>query len=88
MFRPGGDVVAVVTLKPYSVFGKANVATHGSPHDYDAHVPLLFWGAPFPATTTDRFVRVVDIAPTLGRLLVRSRSTWTDACSRSAAQRP
>lgn len=69
MFRPGGDVAAVVTLHPYSVFGRGNVATHGSPHDYDAHVPLIFWGAPFRTVRDDHFVRVVDLAPTLAFVL-------------------
>ncbi len=69
MFRPGGDVVAVVTLKPYNIFGTGNVATHGSPHDYDAHVPLIFWGSAFHAMRSDNQVRVVDIGPTLAALL-------------------
>lgn len=69
MFRPGGDVAAVVTLEPYSVFGNGNVATHGSPHDYDAHVPLILWGEPFRAARLDGVVRVVDLAPTLAAVL-------------------
>jgi arylsulfatase A-like enzyme len=69
MFRPGGNEIAVVTLAPYHIFGDGNVATHGSPHDYDAHVPLVFWGADFVAKRDDGFVRVVDIAPTLADLL-------------------
>lgn len=70
MFRPGGDVIAVVTLDEFNIFGSTNVATHGSPHDYDAHVPLLFWGAPYFRTMRDEsFVRVVDIGPTLAALL-------------------
>jgi arylsulfatase A-like enzyme len=69
MFRPGGDVAAVVTLQPYSIFGRGNVATHGSPHDYDAHVPLIFWGAPFRTARDDGFVRVVDLAPTIAAVL-------------------
>lgn len=69
MFRPGGEVIAVVTLQPYSIFGRGNVATHGSPHDYDAHVPLMFWGEAFRTMRDDSFVRVVDIGPTLAALL-------------------
>ncbi len=69
MFRPGGDVIAVVTLTPYSIFGTGNVATHGSPHDYDAHVPLIFWGAAFKTMQSDAFVRVVDIGTTFAELL-------------------
>ncbi|HUF66903.1 MAG TPA: alkaline phosphatase family protein [Gemmatimonadaceae bacterium] len=66
MFRPGGEVPLVVTLEPYSIWGPIP-ATHGSPHDYDAHVPVIFWGEPFRAGRHDNRVRVVDLAPTLAR---------------------
>jgi predicted AlkP superfamily pyrophosphatase or phosphodiesterase len=69
MFRPGGEVIAVVTLQPFHVLGENNPATHGSPHDYDAHVPLVFWGADIAAARDDTVVRVVDIGPTLARRL-------------------
>ncbi len=69
MFKPGGDVVATVTLNEFNIFGRSNVATHGSPHDYDAHVPLIFWGAPFAARSDNSFVRVVDLGPTLANVL-------------------
>lgn len=69
MFRPGGDVIATITLTPHSIFGEGNPATHGSPHDYDAQVPLIFWGSGFRAGRDDSFTRVVDVAPTLARLL-------------------
>jgi hypothetical protein len=66
MFRPGGDVPLVVTLEPYNIWGSIP-ATHGSPHDYDAHVPVIFWGEPFRPGRHDGRVRVVDLAPTLAR---------------------
>ncbi len=68
MFRPGGNVIAAITLQPYWYFGEGS-ASHGTPHDYDARVPVLFWGAPFKALHDDGRARVVDIAPTLARLL-------------------
>lgn len=49
-------------------------STHGSPHAYDTHVPLLFWGAALPVRgeRAER-VEVADLAPTLAKLLgVRS----------------
>lgn len=61
---PDLPVALVVTLRPYSVFG-TSTGVHGSPHDYDAHVPIIFWGAPFRPGRYARFARVVDIAPTL-----------------------
>lgn len=68
MFRPGGSTIAVITLDPYNYPG-GGVASHGSPHDYDARVPIIFWGPRFAATQDAGRARVVDIAPTLARLL-------------------
>lgn len=62
-----GDVQ--YTVKPNWMFGSA-VATHGSPHPYDTHVPLLMYGPRWvkPARI-DADVQGVDIAPTLARWL-------------------
>ena len=68
MFRPGGEVGVAITLTPYSYFGRGNTATHGSPHDYDARVPVLFFGAGIRLETLPA-ARVVDMAPTLAALL-------------------
>jgi arylsulfatase A-like enzyme len=43
--------------------------THGSPHDYDRHVPLLFWGRGVRGATVADEVHTVDIAPTICTLL-------------------
>ncbi len=69
MFAPGGEVRAVVTLTPFSYPLGVDYATHGSPHDYDARVPILIWGAGIPAGLRAGRARVVDIAPTLAELL-------------------
>jgi hypothetical protein len=49
---------------------QGGVTTHGSPHAYDTHVPLMFWG---PAWVAPRRVEapaeMVDLAPTLASLL-------------------
>jgi arylsulfatase A-like enzyme len=56
----------VVTLRPYSVWQLSpRIAQHGSPNDYDAHVPVILYGPPFAAGRRTRPARVVDIAPTL-----------------------
>jgi arylsulfatase A-like enzyme len=55
----------VVTIEPYSVWGSSSTGIHGSPHDYDARVPVLFYGAPFKPGRYTQFARVVDMAPTL-----------------------
>ena len=69
MFRPGGEVLATVTLAPFHLLGDGNPATHGSPHDYDAQVPLLLFGPWITPGTDETFTRVVDLAPTLARVL-------------------
>jgi arylsulfatase A-like enzyme len=68
---PDSPAAVVVTLRPYTVWG-ANVgssAMHGSPSDMDARVPLIFYGAPFRAGIRRDSARVVDLAPTLARVL-------------------
>jgi hypothetical protein len=65
---PTLPVEVVVTLKPYNYWGPGT-ATHGSPHDYDARVPVIFYGAPFKSGKYDEYARVVDMAPTLAAAL-------------------
>ena len=56
----------VVTLRPLSVWKSSpRYAQHGSPNDYDAHVPVILYGPPFSAGRRTRPARVVDMAPTL-----------------------
>lgn len=62
-------IPVVVTLKESHVFGRPQGATHGSPYDADAHVPIIFYGPQFKPGTYREFVRTVDIAPTLAHLL-------------------
>lgn len=69
MLPPDMPVEAVVTLRPGHVWGTATYAQHGSPLDVDAHVPVIFYGPAFRPGTYDRFARVVDMAPTLARVL-------------------
>ncbi len=39
--------------------------THGSPYEYDTHVPILFSGPGIKSSNYSQKVRTVDIAPTL-----------------------
>jgi arylsulfatase A-like enzyme len=59
------DAELTVTLEPYYYWYTTRYATHGTPHDYDAHIPMLFMGPMFKAGTYVKTVRSVDIAPTL-----------------------
>jgi arylsulfatase A-like enzyme len=67
-FPADANIAAVVTLTPYSTWG-GNVASHGSPRDYDSHVPIIFFGAGVTPGVHAEQVRTVDIAPTLAALL-------------------
>lgn len=70
MFASSDEEAAlVVTITPYSYWGAGTYATHGTPHDYDARVPVIFFGAPFRQGMYPQTVRVVDMAPTLARAL-------------------
>lgn len=62
-----GDVQ--YALKPFWMAG-GSVATHGSPHAEDSHVPVMFWGPRWIRPgQVDARVDVTGIAPTLAKLL-------------------
>ncbi len=64
-----GDVE--FALKPYWMMTSSTSATtHGSPHPYDTHVPIILYGpAWIRAGRIDARVEEVDIAPTLSQIL-------------------
>lgn len=66
---PDLPVAAVVTLEPYFYWSNIMYPTHGTPHDYDARVPVIFYGPAFRAGRRNESIRVVDIAPTLAHVL-------------------
>lgn len=45
--------------------GMSRGTSHGSPYDYDRHVPMMFYGPKFPAGTSYRATGSQDITPTL-----------------------
>jgi predicted AlkP superfamily pyrophosphatase or phosphodiesterase len=61
----------MVVTKPYWYFGNATSGTsHGSPYAYDTNVPLLLAGPQWiKAGEYGQYAEVVDIAPTLAKLL-------------------
>jgi hypothetical protein len=69
MYPPDIAVQLVVTLKPHYVWGSLPIAMHGQPSDDDAHVPIVFYGAPFKPGSYRETARVVDMAPTLAAVL-------------------
>ena len=42
---------------------------HGSPWEYDRHVPIIFMGKGMSGQKVKRLVHPVDVAPTLSALL-------------------
>jgi arylsulfatase A-like enzyme len=69
LFPAGGTARLAITLTPYSYWEATTYATHGMPHDSDAQVPVVFWGAGIRAGAHADTVRTVDMAPTLAFLL-------------------
>ncbi|MBW7932007.1 MAG: alkaline phosphatase family protein [Gemmatimonadaceae bacterium] len=69
MLPVNGPAKLAVTLTPYSYWEQVTYATHGMPHDPDAGVPVVFWGAGVRAGQYANVVRTVDIAPTLAAIL-------------------
>jgi hypothetical protein len=67
-FNAARSANLIVIPDPYWMASKTGT-THGTPFDYDAHVPVLFLGAQIRPGRYNRNVMVNDIAPTLATLL-------------------
>lgn len=63
-----GDV-AFVLKRYYLVSNKLTGTSHGSPHDYDTHVPMLIFGPGVRAGVRAERVSPLSIAATLGHAL-------------------
>lgn len=88
MFEPGGQVRFVTTLDRFNYQAGVKYATHGSPWDQDAWVPVMFWGAPFQPGKYNMHVRVVDMAPTLADVLGIRPLEKLDGVVLKQAERP
>ncbi len=62
---PDLKAVLTVSLAPYYYWFTVRYATHGTPNDYDTHIPIIFMGPMFQPGTYSKEVRSVDVAPTL-----------------------
>ena len=58
----------VVSLAPYAYYAGVTMSTHGTPNDYDAHVPVVFYGPWFKAGKYSQKALVADMAPTLAAI--------------------
>jgi phosphopentomutase len=61
-----GDVYIV--MRPYSV-NAGSGTSHGTPYDYDSHVPLIFYGWRIKPGTYLQRTGISDVAPTLAEML-------------------
>jgi hypothetical protein len=75
-YYPGRSGDVVLYPKPLWIFGSAP-ATHGTPYQYDQHVPLLLLGSGFTGGQMDMPVEPTAIAPTIAAILgLPSHSHW------------
>ena len=68
-FNREEQAALLVTPTPYSSWYASYGATHGTPNDVDARVPIIFYGPHFRPGRYTQYARVVDMAPTLARVL-------------------
>lgn len=62
-----GDVMLSYLPEYVESFGQNRGVSYGSLYNYDAHVPMCFYGPPFRTGRFDRTVASVDLAPTLAQ---------------------
>ena len=63
-----GDLV-VRPVENLIVYDPPDIGEHGTPYEYDARVPLVFWGPDAKTGRSSDTVRVADLAPTAAALL-------------------
>jgi len=71
-FHPVRGADLVIILEPYWIYTSAETpkgATHGTPYNYDTHVPMIFMGAGIKPGKYNKAVAPNDIAPTLATML-------------------
>jgi predicted AlkP superfamily pyrophosphatase or phosphodiesterase len=84
--HPGRSPDVLVQYKAFHM-DRPNGSTHGSPYDYDTHVPLLLRVPGVPPKVVPARVRTVDLAPTLASLLGIRAPEALDGVDRSALVR-
>lgn len=81
-FHPNRSGHVMIVQSPFWYLypdAKENAAMHGSPHNYDTHVPIVFMGAGIEPRRIARLVGPENIAATLAQIL--------GVCQPSAAER-
>lgn len=85
---PDLDAELTVTLQPYFYWFTTRYATHGTPYDQDAHIPVVFMGSMFIPGVYAASIRSVDLAPTLAAALFLTPTEPVDGVVLSSALRP
>ena len=69
-FYPPRSQHLIVQIKKHHYVDRAQGSTgHGSPYDYDRHVPIMFLGGSIPSGRFSEPAGLVDVAPTLARII-------------------
>lgn len=74
--------------EPFHLMESGTGTTHGSPYDYDSHVPFILYGPGVGPVRIDERVATVDMAPTLARLLGIEPPASIDGEDRSPLLQP
>ena len=75
--KRSGDIF--ITLNPgYISWYNKSGTTHGSHYNYDAHVPLFFYGMNIKSKQIFRNIKITDIAPTYSIIL---KTAFPNACT-------
>jgi predicted AlkP superfamily pyrophosphatase or phosphodiesterase len=67
-YYPGRSGDLILITKPNVIFGIAT-STHGSPYEYDQHVPVIFFGAGVKGGVQSAAATPADLAPTLASIV-------------------
>ncbi|CAN5431608.1 alkaline phosphatase family protein [soil metagenome] len=68
-FRRSGDVCVILEPGWFGDWGRKTGTTHGSAWNYDAHVPLYWWGWKISQGSSETNQNITDIAPTVCMML-------------------
>ena len=69
MYDRSGDVFVQLKSGWLVDSGRRTGTTHGSPYNYDTHIPMLMYGWGIPQGITNKKTAVTQLAPTLSVLL-------------------
>ena len=69
-FFPERSYEIIILPKKYYTHNHDNYGVnHGTPYDYDSHVPIIFYGSGIKTGKNNKRISTVDIAPTLAEIL-------------------